>query len=85
MYSALKSQGSKGKTSIILDTLIFLMPITRRSHSIKIDIGKSFDKSIKIDQLILGDIDFIGQSIKIDTHSRRSVNFIDFIEFIDRY
>ena len=59
--------------------------VTRPSHSIKIDIGKSFDKSIKIDQLILSDIDFIGQSIKIDTHSRRSVNFIDFIGFIDRY
>ena len=41
----------------------------RRSHSIKIDIRKSFDESISIDKLILNDIDFIGQSIKFDTHT----------------
>ena len=40
----------------------------RGSQSIKIDIGKSFDKSISIDKLNLNDIDFIGQSIKFDTH-----------------
>ena len=32
----------------------------RCSQSIKIDIGKSFDKSISIDKLNLNDIDFIG-------------------------
>jgi len=32
----------------------------------KIDIGKSFDKSISIDKLILNDIEVIAQSIKID-------------------
>ena len=41
----------------------------RGSQSIKIDIGKSFDKSISIDKLILNDIDFISQSIKIDTNT----------------
>jgi len=41
-------------------------PESRGSQSMKIDIGKSFDKSISIDKLILNDIDFIGQSIKID-------------------
>ena len=35
----------------------------------KTDIGKSFDKSIYIDKLILNDIDFIGQLIKIDTRT----------------
>ena len=55
---------------------------TRPSHSIKIDIGKSFDKSISIDKLILNDIDFIFYVIL--TH-RQSVNFIDFIGLIDRY
>ena len=35
----------------------------------KIDIGKSFDKLISIDKLNLNDIDFIGQSIKFDTHT----------------
>ena len=43
--------------------------ISRRSQSIKIDIGISFDKSISIDKLNLNDIDFIGQSIKFDTHT----------------
>ena len=52
---------------------------TRQRHSktsstggedLKIDIRKSFDKSISIDKLILNDIDFIGQSIKIDTRTR---------------
>ena len=43
-------------------------PNPRGSQSIKIDVGKSFDKSISIDKLIFNDIDFIGQSIKIDTH-----------------
>ena len=42
---------------------------TRGSQSIKIDIGKSFDKSISIDKLNLNNIDFIGQSIKFDTHT----------------
>ena len=42
---------------------------TRGSQSIKIDTGKSFDKSISIDKLNLNDIDFIGQSIKFDTHT----------------
>ena len=43
--------------------------LTRGSQSIKIDIGKSFDKSISIDKLNLNDIDFIGQLIKFDTHT----------------
>ena len=42
---------------------------SRGSQSIKIDIGESFDKSISIDKLNLNDIDFIGQSIKFDTHT----------------
>ena len=42
---------------------------TRGSQSIKIDIKKSFDKSISIDKLNLNDINFIGQSIKFDTHT----------------
>ena len=41
----------------------------RGSQSIKIDIGKSFNKSISIDKLNLNDIDFNGQSIKFDTHT----------------
>ena len=41
----------------------------RGSQSIKIDIGKSFDKSISIDKLIVDVIDFIGQSIKFDAHT----------------
>ena len=43
--------------------------VARGSQSIKIDIGESFDKSISIDKLNLNDIDFIGQSIKFDTHT----------------
>ena len=40
----------------------------RRVQSIKTDIGKSFDKSaINIDNLNLNVIDFIDQSIEIDT------------------
>ena len=39
---------------------------SRPGQSIKIDIGKPIDKSISIDNLILIDIDFIGQSIRID-------------------
>ena len=57
----------------------------RGSQSIKIDIGKSFDKSISIDKLILNDIDSIDQSIKSMLTCQRSDNFIDFIGFIDRY
>ena len=62
--------------NLYLDTMRFTILLafpyaiqSRRSHSIKIDTGKSFDKSISIDKLILNDIDFIGQSIKFDTHT----------------
>ena len=55
---------------IIFIIITFIIPlVTRGSQSIKIDIGKSFDKSISIDKLNLNDIDFIGQSIKFDTHT----------------
>lgn len=62
---------------IILMTGVQVLEITdnfslnkdRGSQSIKIDVRKSFDKSISIDKLILNNIDFIGQSIKIDTHT----------------
>ena len=43
------------------------------SQLIEIDIGKSFDKSISIDKLIINNIDFIGQSIKINTHNADKV------------
>ena len=39
-------------------------------QSIKIDIGKLFDKSITIDKSKLNFINFIHQLIKIDTHNR---------------
>ena len=50
-----------------IDPLVY--GLARGGQSIKIDIGKSFDKSISIDKLNLNDIDFIGQSIKFDTHT----------------
>ena len=40
-------------------------------QSIKTDIGKPFDKSITIDNSNLNVIDFIDQSIEIDTHNHR--------------
>ena len=51
--------------------------LTRGSQWIKIDIWKSYDKSISIDKSA-------NRSKSILTR-RRSVNFIDFIGFIDRY
>ena len=44
---------------------------TRLVQSIKTDIGKPFDKSITIDNSNLGVINFIDQSIEIDTHNHR--------------
>ena len=45
--------------------------ITRLVQSIKTDIGKPLDKSITIDHSNLNVIDFIDQSIEIDTHNHR--------------
>ena len=41
----------------------------RGSKSIKFDIKKPFDKSISIDKLRLNEIDFIDQSMKINTQT----------------
>ena len=54
---------------------------TRRGQSIKIDIGKPIDNSIKIDKSNLIFIDCIDQSIKIDTHSVVSLNCYRFYRF----
>ena len=43
---------------------------SRLVQSIKTDIGKPFDKSITIDNSNLN-VDFIDQSIEIDTHNHR--------------
>ena len=44
---------------------------SRLVQSIKTDIGKPFDKSITIENSNLNVIDFIDQSIEIDTHNHR--------------
>ena len=44
---------------------------SRRVQSIKTDIGKPFDKSITIENSNLNVIDFIDQSMEIDTHNHR--------------
>ena len=44
---------------------------SRLVQSIKNGIGKPFDKSITIDNSNLNVIDFIDQSIEIDTHNHR--------------
>ena len=56
------------------EILIWLLNATTqtwRVQSIKTHIGKPFDKSITIDNLNLNVIDFIDQSIEIDTHNHR--------------
>ena len=53
--------------SIDNDPLLSTIEIIDMLRPVNIDIGKSFDKSISIDKLILNDIDLINQSIKIDT------------------
>ena len=55
---------------------------SRRGQSIKIDIGKPFDKSITIDINHANVIDCIDQSIKIDT-TLLVITVIDVIDFID--
>ena len=47
------------------------MKILTVVQSIKTDIGKPFDKSITIDNSNLNVIDFINQSIEIDTQNHR--------------
>ena len=49
----------------------FVRIFSRLVQSIKTDIGKPFDKSITIDGSNLDVIDFIDQSIEIDTHNHR--------------
>ena len=56
-----------------LNTIIHIraIPVPGRVQSIKTDIKKTFDKSITIDNLNLNVIDFIDQSIELDTHNHR--------------
>ena len=53
------------------DSQVFVRIFTRLVQSIKTDIGKPFDKSITIANSNLNVIDFIDQSIEIDTHNHR--------------
>ena len=51
------------------DSQVFVQIFSRLVQSIKT--GKPFDKSITIDNSNLNVIDFINQSIEIDTHNHR--------------
>ena len=60
---------------------LFNILVTRPGQSIKIVIGKAFDKSITIDINHVHVIDCIDQSIKIDT-TFLVISVIDVIDFI---